>query len=72
VRYRVYVDEELLTERDFIWDGLEFFIREHILVELEPGPHKLYIEEIPSGQRISIKNVTVDGTRCDPYFTIDQ
>ena len=33
-RYRVYLDNHLLTERDFIWPGHQTFIREHILVNL--------------------------------------
>ena len=32
--YRVYVDNDLLTERDFIWSSHSNFIRENILVNL--------------------------------------
>jgi hypothetical protein len=67
-RYRVYVDNDLLTERDFIWPGHEVFIRENIVVDLEPGAHKLRIEQAGPGGRIQIKNVRVDGVPSDMDF----
>ncbi len=42
--YRVYVDTDLLTERTFIWKSEEQFIREHIEVNLAPGPHWISVE----------------------------
>ena len=37
--YRIYVDEELFTERTFIWDADSTHIRENIAAILAPGPH---------------------------------
>ena len=72
VRYRLYIDDELLTERDFVWDGAEIYIREHIQADLAPGPHRLHVQEIPDRNKITITNVTVDGLACDPDFVINQ
>ena len=60
-RYRIYVDNDLLTERDFTWAGHEVYIQEHILVNLAPGAHVLKVEQIGSYGVIKPRNITVDG-----------
>jgi hypothetical protein len=67
--YRVYVNNDLLTERDFGWPGHEVFIRENIVVDLEPGVHQLRIEQIGNNGKIQIKNITVDGVASNAQFT---
>jgi hypothetical protein len=71
-RYRVYVDNELLTERDFIWPGNELFIQENILVNLEPGTHTVTVEQISKQGHIRAKNVIVDGVASAAEFTITE
>lgn len=66
--YRVYVDGDLLTERDFIWKGHEIFIREHIVVDLAAGKHLLYIEQVNPHGTIKVKNITVDGVPSTTDF----
>ena len=66
--YRVYVDNDLLTERTFIWPGHEVCIKEHLAVDLEPGAHELRIEQITSWGKIQVKNVTVDGQSSGMQF----
>jgi len=61
-RYRVFVDGNLLTERDFTWGGRDIFIRENILVSLKPGPHNVAVEQVGSNGIMQAKNVTLDGT----------
>ena len=67
--YRVYVNNDLLTERDFSWPGHEVFIRENIVVDLEPGVHQLRIEQIGNNGKIQVKDITVDGVASKPEFT---
>lgn len=67
-RYRIYVDGELLTERDFIWPGHEVYIRENIVVNLKPGLHVLQIEQTRSNGKIQIKNITLDGEASNLEF----
>lgn len=67
-RYRVYVDGDLLTERDFGWPGHEVFIRENIVVELEPGTHQLSIEQVNKQGKIQVKNIMLDGQASDTQF----
>jgi len=66
--YRVYVDNDLLTEREFIWPGSEIFLRENILVNLEPGTHCVKIEKISTHGTITAKNVQVNGVASTPEF----
>jgi hypothetical protein len=44
--YRVYVDDDLLTERTYAWNNPTQFIRERILVNLEPGEHTIRVEPV--------------------------
>ncbi len=67
-RYRVYVDSDLLTERDFGWPGHEVFIRENIVVDLEPGTHQLRIEQVGKQGKIQVKNVMLDGSASNMQF----
>lgn len=64
-RYRLYVDYDLLTERDFIWSGANQFIRENIIVKLKPGEHKLRVEQVNKNGTIRVENITLNG---DPSY----
>jgi hypothetical protein len=68
-RYRVFVDGDLLTERDFGWPGHEAFIRENIVVNLEPGVHTLVIEQTNTHGTLQVKDITVDGVASSDQFT---
>lgn len=46
--YRIYVDNDLITERTFIWDKNQTYIAEHIFVQLDKGPHEIKIETVQS------------------------
>lgn len=59
--YRVYVDNDLLTERTYVWDISEQFVRENIIVNIEPGAHSLRIEPVnPEVTSFSIRNITIN------------
>lgn len=60
-KYRIFVDGDLLTERDFIWNGTQIYIEENIVVALNPGQHTLKVEHINAHGSIQTKNITVDG-----------
>lgn len=72
--YRVYVDDELLTERTFIWSSKDQYIREHIEVNLEPGKHTVSIhggcEEWPNISKFRAGLIQVDGNPSPPTFTV--
>lgn len=68
-RYRVYVDGDLLTERDFTWPAHEIYIKENIEVNLSAGKHSVRVEQIGTNGKIHAKNVTVDGVASTSDFT---
>lgn len=68
-RYRVYVDSDLLTERDFIWNGTEHYIKENIIVNLKPGQHAVRVEQINANGTIRAENIVVDGVASSGHFT---
>lgn len=69
--YRVYVDNELLTERDFIWEPKRHYIREHIEVYLGPGWHDLRIVDCSEGAAKFITNdVQVNGKPSGSKFLV--
>jgi hypothetical protein len=70
--YRIYVNDDLLTERDFGWPGHEVFIRENIVVDLKPGVHRLRVEQIGNNGKIQVKNITVDGIASTLTFTVTE
>jgi hypothetical protein len=71
-RYRVYIDNNLLTERDFTWASHEIFVRENIIVNLGEGLHTLYVEQVGTNGTIKPQNVTVDGKPSLFDFTIEE
>lgn len=42
--YRLYVDNDLITERTFVWDHTKEFVREKVYIRLEPGDHSVRVE----------------------------
>jgi hypothetical protein len=71
-RYRVYVDNDLLTERDFIWGSRDIYIRENIIVHLEAGQHSLRVDHVNnSNGSIRTENVTVNGAPSTYLFNTD-
>lgn len=67
--YRVYVDSDLLTERDFVWDGHNTYIKEIIVVNLQPGQHTLTVEQITPHGQIRTKNATLNNNAIGTSFT---
>jgi hypothetical protein len=57
--YRLYLDEDLLVERNYIWDNATHFLRERCELRLEPGEHKIAIQA-QNPEIFVIKNVTLN------------
>jgi len=64
--YRVYVDDDLLTERTYIWNNDEFYIQEIVAVGLDPGQHEFkLIPAFPYYNVFSFKNFTINGNNAN-------
>lgn len=69
--YRVYVDDELLTERTFVWSSTNQYIREHIEVYLDNGPHEVRIVNCGDHHATFITDrVILNGQASEAKFTI--
>lgn len=44
--YRVYVNDELFTERTWVWQG-DIYLEEHLQIEAEPGEYQIRYELVP-------------------------
>lgn len=65
--YRLYVDNDLITERTWNWDEKRFFIREHVLLNIDRGEHKVSVT-VPGSlslNRFELGQLTIDGTAVD-------
>jgi hypothetical protein len=60
--YRVYFDDDLLTERTYLWRNTEQYVQENIIVYAEPGQHSLKITPVDrSFGGFLMGKVTVNG-----------
>lgn len=61
-RYRLYVNNELFTERTWIWPAQEYFLQEVISIEAPPGLYEIKYDLLqPTQSQLKIKNVQVIG-----------
>lgn len=69
--YRLFIDNELLTERTFIWDPNLEYVKEHIIVQAEQGSiHTVSVQSVNNLPCFSLKNVTVDGVKTERTFRV--
>lgn len=59
--YRLFVNNDLLTERTFIWPGYRNFIRENIVVDVDPGVHTVRIENISQNGAFILERLNLEG-----------
>ena len=57
-RYRIYVNNELFTERTYIWKGTQY-LRENLQINAEPGVYKIELEKIDPA-KLKMRNIRVD------------
>ena len=59
--YRVYVNDELFTERTWIWAGSTTFLQELLQIEAVPGEYTIRYELVPPNlAQLHVKNQRVD------------
>jgi hypothetical protein len=68
-KYRLYINDELLTERDWIW-AQDTYIHENMLVEVPTGlMHTVRVEVIKSNPmyltQLALRNLNVNGVNHD-------
>ena len=70
--YRLYCDDDLLTERTYTFDNRKAFVRELSKVEVELGEHEFVVENLhPELGTFELRNIWVDGKETDTLkFTV--
>ena len=69
--YRLFINNELLTERTFIWDPNLEYVKEHIIVQADKGTiHTVSVQSVSNLPCFSLKNVTVEGVKTERTFRV--
>jgi hypothetical protein len=63
--YRLYVDNELLTERTFTHTPYQFFLVEHLCCNLESGVHFLTLENLDVDARFELEKLLIDNVEIN-------
>jgi len=58
--YRIYVDDELQTERDYKYNNNEVYLNERLPLYLTSGMHSIQFENLGNQSIFSIENFTID------------
>jgi len=67
--YRIYVDNDLLTERTFGWISYQYYILENIICELNDGSHTLKLQNLDKKHsRFELTGLTVNGKSIDSHL----
>ena len=57
-RYRLYVNDELFTERTYIWRGTQY-LRENLQIDAPPGEYKIHLEKVDPA-KLRMRNTRAD------------
>ena len=59
-RYRLYVNDELFTERNWIWNSKDYYLEEIITIEANPGLYTIKYELLaPTQSHLRTQNIQV-------------
>lgn len=57
--YRVYVNDELFTERTWVWT--DAYLEEMLQIDAPPGEYRIHFDLVPPHlAKINVKNIRVD------------
>jgi hypothetical protein len=70
--YRLYVDNDLLTERSVHWNPTTHYVRENIIVQIQKNAqHNIRLEAVMVDQGFfALKNIVVDGRKTNDTFIV--
>ena len=60
--YRLFVNDEMFTERTFGWASYQWYITEHICCDLDTGVHTLRLENLGTESRFELDNFRINDT----------
>jgi hypothetical protein len=63
--YRIYVDGDLITERNWRWHSYEIYVREHLEAVLDTGTHAISIVANQTPSPFLLKNLSIQANSID-------
>ena len=71
--YRIYVDNDMLTERTFGWPAYKIYIRENLICLLEPGLHQLKVVNTSGAGVFDLTDFSLNGdVNCSKFAALDE
>ncbi len=68
--YRVYIDDDMMTERTVYWSTFKEYVTENMVIQVEEGStHTIRAETHSRDNWVVIKNITVDGKKSEATFS---
>lgn len=58
--YRIYVDDDLITERTFGYAGYDYYIQENVVCDLTPGVHCVRLENCSDSGNFQLLKLRVN------------
>ena len=71
-KYRIYVNSDLLTERSIYWDYTSRYVRENLVIALDPGIHQLKIELFQGKGELTAENIKFHNDVASEFTYIDK
>jgi hypothetical protein len=70
--YRLYINDEMIIERTFIWNNVSHYIEEHALVGVDPGEYRMHVESVyPNKASFEVRNVRIGKQTVGNTFSIN-
>lgn len=63
--YRLYVNNEMLTERTFSWTSYQYYLKEHLYCNLDTGVHTLLLENLDCAGSFELNDFKVNNKPVD-------
>ncbi len=63
--YQLYVDNELMIQRQTVWNPATDYVQESIIVDIEAGMHTITLRSDQAPNAFKIETITVDNTKID-------
>lgn len=68
--YRLYVDDDMITERTFGWPGYRVYITENIICDLEQGRHVIRIENCSPKGAFNLENLNIENCQIEQEYKL--
>ncbi|MCX7592749.1 MAG: hypothetical protein N2235_03095 [Fischerella sp.] len=66
--YRIYADNDLIVERDWVWPADKMYVRENFIIEVDTNSmHSVRVESVTNDTEFVIRGGVIDGKSVDKF-----